>query len=1042
MINKGFIGVNMKKELRLIITFLFLAVFINVLSGQNTAIYKNPEADYRLGVELFNKEKYGAARTIFSEVISSTKNTESPLRINAEYYDAVCALELYNKDAGYKLNRFILYHPTDTKKNLAYFQLGRYNYRNKKYKSALKHFEQTETSDLTNEQKGEYFFKTGYCYFKAKDFEKSKTAFDKAISFDSKYASPAKYYLAHLAYENGDYNTALAGFQELGSDPNFKAIVPYYIVQILFMKGEYEKVTDQAPPLLKNASKKRAPDLARIIGESYYKLSEYEEALPYLERYSSSARSRMKMEDLFILGFVRYKTGNYDKAIKDLQQSTGGNDSISQYAWYYLGGCYLETDQKKFAANAFNQAFKLPFDKEIREDALFNYAKLTYDLSFDPYNTAINALKEYLNDYPNSSKNDEAYTFLYKIALSTGKYDEAMFALEKINNKGGNYNNDLQKTIFMLGTELFNKMDYEEAIVKFKKAAELNADKKITSESMFWIGEAYYRLKNYQLSFSYYKKFLDARQSKSIPTYNIAFYNIGYIYFKRKEYANALNYFKKFLSTKPSNLQMTADADLRAGDSYFVMKQYDNAIEYYDKGIKMQALDVDYALYQKALALGVLQRYNEKIIALNKVINGFPNSSLYGKSLYELGNTYLIMNKNENALVSFKRIIKERPTNIYSIKAQLKSGLIYYNGGQNDLALMTFKKVVSAFPGTPESKEALASIRNIYIDMNRAEDYFAYAADLSFANVTPSEQDSVLYIAAENQYLDGNTSGAITSLAKYLEKFPEGAYKMNAEFYLAECLYREGKKNEALKYYTVVLAEPQSGFTETALYKAATISYGQEDYTSAAPLFARLEGITENPELLTDSRYWQMKSYLYLKDYENALASANRLLSSEKLNDNIKLDALMIKAKAFLSAGELALAEKTFNDIVKISQGEKGAEAKYNVAEIEFILKNNTESEKLVFELVNNYSNSDYWVAKGFILLGDIYTDAGNVFQAKQTFQSIIDNYDGDDLTDIAMEKLDKINVQEQEELNIQKQKDSVLTIPDTISIKGEGLLK
>jgi len=470
------------------------------------------------------------------------------------------------------------------------------------------------------------------------------------------------------------------------------------------------------------------------------------------------------------------------------------------------------------------------------------------------------------------------------------------------------------------------------------------------------------------------------------------------------------------------------------------MKQYDNAIEYYDKGIKMQALDVDYGLYQKALALGVLQRYDEKVIALNKILNGFPNSSLYGKALYELGNTYLIMNNNEKALLSYKRLIKERPTSSYSVKARLKSGLIYYNGGQNEIALATFKKVVSSFPGTPESKEALSSIRNIYIDMNRAEDYFAYAASLSFANVTPSEQDSVMYITAENQYLDGNTSGAITSLANYLEKFPEGAYKMNAEFYLAECLYSQDKKDESLKYYKNVLTAPRSEFTETALYKAATISYANEDYAGAAPLFARLEEITEKPGLLTDSRYWQMKSYLYLKDYENALASANRLLSSEKLDDNIKLDALMIKAKAFLSAGELALAEKTFNDIVKISQGEKGAEAKYNVAEIEFILKNNTESEKLVFELVNNYSNSDYWVAKGFILLGDIYTEAGNLFQAKQTFQSIIDNYDGEDLRDIAKKKLNKIIETEQVELDKQKAKDSVLTVPDTINIKGESV--
>ncbi len=1023
-----------------IITFIIAFSFISALKGQNTAIYKNPEADYRMGIELFNKEKYGAARTVFDKVVSSVSNPESPLRVNAEYFDAVCALELYNKDAGYKLKQFILYHPTDTRTNLAYYQLGRFSYRNKKYSQALDYFKKTDVSDLSNEQKGEYYFKTGYCYFKSKDFQNAKTAFDKAVLYNSKYSSPSKYYLAHLAYEKGDYETALTGFRELSDDPNFKAIVPYYIVQILFLKGEYAEVTEQAPPLLKNASRKRAPELARIIGESYYKLSQYDNALPYLEKYSSATRSKMNREDLFILGFVRYKSGKYAEAIKDLQQASGNKDSVSQYAWYYLGACYLETGKKKFAANAFNSAFKLDFDKEIKEDALFNYAKITYDISFDPYNIAIKSLKKYLADYPNSSKNDEAYTFLYKIALSTKNYGEALAALEKIKNKGKTYSKDLQKATFLMGTELFSKMDYQGAAENFKKAADLNSDKKITAESLFWLGESYFRLKNYQLSYTNYKKFLEAKKAKILPIYNITYYNIGYVFFKRKEYAKALNYFKKFISSKPENLQMTADAALRAGDSYFVMKQYDNALSYYDKAIDMQAIDVDYALYQKALTLGVLQRYNEKVVALNKIIGKYPNSALYGKSLYELGNTYLIMNDNENALLSFKRIIKERPSSTYSVKAQLKSGLIYYNGGQNELALTTFKKVVSTFPGTPESKEALASIKNIYIDLNRAEDYFAYASGLSFANITPSEQDSVLYVEAENRYLDQDTQGAISSLTKYLEKFPDGAYKTNAEFYLAESLYSEGKKDEALKYYESVLNSGQPEFMETSLYKAATINYSQENYSKAAPLFAKLEESTEKPELLIDARYWQMKSYLFLNDFENALVYANKLLSTEKISDNIKLDALMVKAKAFLSAGELALAKKSFNDIVKLSSGIEGAEAKYNVAEIEYLLKEYDNSEKTVFELVNNYSGYDYWVAKGFILLGDIYTKKGNLFQAKQTFQSIIDNYDGKDLTDIAKEKLEKINATELQEMKLQKQKDSVLTVPDTINIDGENV--
>ena len=56
---------------------------------------------------------------------------------------------------------------------------------------------------------------------------------------------------------------------------------------------------------------------------------------------------------------------------------------------------------------------------------------------------------------------------------------------------------------------------------------------------------------------------------------------------------------------------------------------------------------------------------------------------------------------------------------------------------------------------------------------------------------------------------------------------------------------------------------------------------------------------------------------------------------------------------------------------------------------------------------------SDYWLAKSFILWADIYYKAGNKLQAKQTLQSIIENYDGEDLIAEAQTKYDNIIAEE-----------------------------
>ena len=62
----------------------------------------------------------------------------------------------------------------------------------------------------------------------------------------------------------------------------------------------------------------------------------------------------------------------------------------------------------------------------------------------------------------------------------------------------------------------------------------------------------------------------------------------------------------------------------------------------------------------------------------------------------------------------------------------------------------------------------------------------------------------------------------------------------------------------------------------------------------------------------------------------------------------------------------------------------------------------------MIFELAENYS-SDYFIAKAFILLADIYVIQENDFQAKATLESIIENHEGEDLVNLARKKWELI---------------------------------
>src|ERR1041385_2548634 len=111
---------------------------------------------------------------------------------------------------------------------------------------------------------------------------------------------------------------------------------------------------------------------------------------------------------------------------------------------------------------------------------------------------------------------------------------------------------------------------------------------------------------------------------------------------------------------------------------------------------------------------------------------------------------------------------------------------------------------------------------------------------------------------------------------------------------------------------------------------------------------------------------------------------------------------------------DLTTAKPELTIVSKRTNSEMTAEANYNLAVIEFKLGNYKECKEQVIKLQDQVPSYDFWIAKGFILLGDNYLAQRDTFQAKETYKSIVENYekdptDPDDLKEVAREKLSAI---------------------------------
>ncbi|MHC1708249.1 MAG: tetratricopeptide repeat protein [Bacteroidales bacterium] len=1014
--------------------------------SQQTMIYKEPYITYRLAMDLFEKEKYAMAREEFQKFADQIQENTSPIKARAEYLAAVCGYELHNNNVSLPFEAMLSVNDVSTNTPFISLELGKLEYRKGNFQKAVQYLERLNRKDLEENFRDEYFFKLGYSYLKINDIKKSDKTLALITNPSSVYISPATYFRAHIAYLNKDYKKATEGFNKLRDDETFKNIVPYYITQIYYLEGNYDDLLKTAPALLSSASVKRGPEIARMIGKAHYQNKNFREALPYLENYFEKTKTAINREDYYELAYTEYKNGLYERAVGNFNNAVGESDTLSQNAFYHLGDCYLKTNQKKFALNAFHSAYKEGFSFAIKEDALFNYAKLSYELSYNPYNEAVRALKSYLEEYPESGRTDEANTYLVNLYISTKSYSDAIKSIESIKNPDRQLREAYQRLNYYRGIEEFNDGKYESAEKFFHTASKLSEDKSITASSQYWLAECSYRRNDFQIALEQYKKFQTTPGSFTLKEYVLSDYNIGYCYFKQKEYDKAILSFRKLVTNKDKvDSRIVNDGLLRAGDCYFVNKNYPEAISYYDQAYKLKKADGDYALYQKSLAQGAAGMLKEKATTLDVLHSSFPKSTLQPQARYELGLTYLNLQDESKALQAFNSLMNNFPNSHFVKDALLRTGLIYYNQDDNEKALATFKKVVTDFPGTPESKEALMSIRNIYVDLNKVDDFFVYAKNLPFANVTDAEQDSITYLAAENQYMARDCNSAIQGFRNYLDKFKKGAFTVQSKFYMAECLFRNNQPDEALDLYVQVIGEARSKFTETALLNSSAIYFSKKNYDKALEYYRQLQEIAEIPLNRLTAQTGVMRCTYLLGKHEEAIVSSQALIINEQSSVELITEAHLTQAKSAMELKQIPLAQTEFEKTYKLAKNEKGAEAKFNLAIIAFNQENFKEAEKLIFEFINEFPSYDYWLARNFILLADVYIKTGNNIQAKQTLQSIIDNYEGADLVEIAQIKMNTIIAAEklQEQLKEEEARKAAEKVQeqDIIKIEQENLI-
>ncbi|MBS1743901.1 MAG: tetratricopeptide repeat protein [Bacteroidetes bacterium] len=1005
-------------------SLLLSAISLSSLAQPSYAII-DPEKKYKDVKEMMMKEQYALAYPLTKELKKAypdnTVSDHAYLNEDVNFFYVVCELKLMQDVASEDAEQYIHDINNEPRRQMLSFHLGHYYFLKDEYAKAIEAFDRAGYDNLSNEEIADAKYEKGYSYFNLKQFDKAKPLFSEIVQIPkNKYFIPANYYYGFIAYSDRQYSEALKSFKLIEADENYKGVVPYYIAEIYYFQGKKDEALKYGESVLgRDGSLYYEKQMKLLIGQLAYEKKQYDKALPLLEDYVNSS-DKVTKEVLYELSFCYYYQKQTQKAIEGFKQLSNEKDSMGQNSMYLLGDLYLKSGQKENARNAFQYCAFNNSNPTQQQVSRFNYAKLSYELGYQ--DIALSEMKKFIGDYPGSEYDTEAKEILVSLLANTNNFNDALTLYRSFKSPTPAMQKVYPRILYGRAIEYINDQKLADADELLENVLSNPLSGTTAPYANFWKGEIAYRQQRYDDAIRHLNLFLQSNVPASgEATYSAARYDLGYSWFQKENFKNAQSAFEPLIkNVSATSTFVEQDAFIRTADCYYMQKDFAKAGAMYDAVIDKALTQSDYALYQKAMIAGI-KNSAEKIKILNAVSRQYPKSSLLDEVNMEIAQTYIADEKFRDAVPYLNNIINSSSNEAGGLKpkAHLKLGLAYYNSNDNKNALSAYKELITKYPQSTESTEALAIIKDIYVEEGKPNEYLELMKE-NGVTVSVSEADSITYAAAMLKYEANDCTAAINGFNNYLSRYENGAYTLDAYYLSAVCYQKNKDWDNAVKAFSNVNAKGISKYFERATLEAARISYFElKNYAEAKKYFESLRTNAVNQDNLLEALRGLVRSYYLLKDYSSANDAAKDLLAKKGISTDDKSIAFLVLGKSQQVANDCNAAIASFKSAAAINKTAWGAEARYEMANCQFALNNYSGAEKAALSVIKETGSYDEWVTRSYILLGDIFMKQNDYFNAKATYESVARNAIITELKNEAQQKLDAAIAEEKQHSKI-----------------------
>lgn len=919
--------------------------------------------------------------------------TPSPGQMEeARRLTALSALYLGHDDALRLLQRWIADYPASARREEMLAAVGDWYFHRSDYPAAVEAYGRVDRDALDSYVAADVDYRQAYSRLMLGDTEEAMQGFSRLARSD-RYRAAGAFYRGYLEYAAGNYAAARTLFKEAAGNAELNDVAQYYLAQIDFVQGDFSGALSLSRQLLKNdAVEQFAPEMNRIAGESLFNLGREEEALPYLRRYASTT-DRIRPSAFYILGVGEYRLGNYQAAIRRLGHAAASDNAMGQSANLILGQSYLAEGKADGALMAFEKAYRMGFDRNVSESAMYNYAVAKSEGGRVPFGNSVALFENFLREYPQSEYADRVRSYMISGYMTDNDYQSALKLIDAMNRPTPEANAARQRALFALGTREYSSGRLTEALDRFRRAASISgADRSIARQSLLWEGICQYDLERYDAAVRSLEAYLKESR-RGDPNTVIARYNLGYARFSQADYKAALTDFRDVIAARPDN-RMLADAYNRAADCLYYGSDFAGAADAYDKAFALNPEAGDYALYQKAVMSGLQRNHKQKIELISDLCRRYPTSSLIPAAMLEQADAYTAVGDNNAALKAYDNLLRDYPASTYARQGMLRKAIASLSAGRRKEAKDSYRQIISSYPTSEEARMAADDLKRIYADEGKLQEYSEFIASVPDAPQTEaSELEALAFRAAESDYVANDRT---ERLADYLRTYPGGVHEPQALLLMAKAAEAAGRDAEALEYATRLTDRyPHADVSEDALIIRAEAELAQGRGAASLESYRRLEQSASSPRRLQQARLGVMRTALMLDENATALEAADRLLSSSAENLTGLQEISYDRALALSRLGRNDEAEAAWALLAASPEDEYGARAAVSLAESQLRSGNAEKARATADALINANPPHAYWLARGFIVLSDALRAQGNGFEADEYLRSLKSNYPG-----------------------------------------------